>query len=417
MTNIFIINQHSCAMFYGIGTYTRQLISALQSQPVWITVVTLSHDFSDLEISEEDGVRSIHIPMPAFERYTRFFSKKEDERYLRNIYYMLLPYIPEKEELIFHFNFQDLGGLAYLLKEHFTCKIVATMHYSHWSFDLLGDREKLCFILKQESDDALEKNVRELFLMEQTFYKDIVDYVISISQHNYDDLLDLYGIPASKVIQIPNGLKDEYQKIDDNEKKRLRKLFHLVDDEKLLLFVGRVTSVKGISYLIQAFQEVLKVRDDARLMIIGDGSDTDLKSCQALTYPFYSKISFTGFAPKERLAKIYSVADIGIVPSIHEEFGYVAIEMLMYGVPVIVNKTTGLREIIQDGINGSCIHIQKDNEPKSIAELSAKIIDLLDCPEKRIRYTQAGRESFCRKYELNVFNQYIKEFYSRIINS
>lgn len=414
MKNIFIINQHSRAMFYGVGTYTRQLVSAFQLLSFRITVVTLSASFSEVEVKEEEGVRSINIPMPAFERYTRFFSKKEDDRYLRNIYYTLLPYIPENEELIFHFNFQELGELARLFKENFPCKIVATMHYSHWSFNLLGDREKLHSALKQESDNPEGKKTRELFLMEQTFYKDIVDYVISIAQHNYDDLLHLYGIPSSKVVLIPNGLKDEYREIDEAEKRRLRKLFHLADDEKLLLFVGRVTPIKGVGYLIQAFQEVLKEREDVRLMVIGEGLDEDLKAYQALTYPFYSKISFTGFVPKEKLADLYAVADIGIVPSIHEEFGYVAVEMLMQGVPVIANATTGLKEIVQDDINGSCIHIQKDNEPASIAELSAKIIDLLDNKEKRFRYIQAGRESFCRKYELGVFNSLIKEFYLQI---
>lgn len=417
MKNIFIINQHSRAIFYGVGTYTRQLISAFQSLSFRITVVTLSADFSEMEMKEEEGVRSLHIPLPAFERYTRFFSKKEDERFLRNIYYMLLPYIPENEEVIFHFNFQEFGGLASLLKTHFPCKIVTTMHYSHWSFNLLGDREKLYSLLHHEPDDSNGKKIRELFSMEQVFYRDIADYVIAIAKHNYDDLLHLYGIPPSKVVLIPNGLKDEYREIDDIGKRKLRKLFYLGENEKLLLFVGRVTPVKGVGYLIRAFREVLKERENVRLMIIGEGEDADLKAYQKLTYPFYSKISFTGFVPKEKLADIYSIADIGVVPSVHEEFGYVAIEMLMNGVPVIANRTTGLKEIMQDGINGSCFHIRGENETASIAELSAKIIDLLDHPEKRVRYMQAGRESFCRNYALNVFNQHIKDFYSRIINS
>ena len=55
MKNLFIINQHSRAMFYGVGTYTRQLISAFRSLSFRITVVTLSADYSDLEVLEEEG--------------------------------------------------------------------------------------------------------------------------------------------------------------------------------------------------------------------------------------------------------------------------------------------------------------------------------------------------------------------------
>ena len=387
MKNLFIINQHSRAMFYGVGTYTRQLISVFRSLSFRITVVTLSADYSDLEILEKEGVRSIHIPMPAYERYTRFFSQKEDDRFLRNVYYMLLPYIPEQEDLLFHFNFQELGILARLLKEHFTCRITTTMHYSHWSFDLLGDREKLRTFLAQESDDLPGKSIRDMFEMEQIFYRDIVDRVIAIARHNYDDLQNLYGVPASKVVLIPNGLKDEFRPVSQEEKQALRKQFYIQENEKLLLFV-----------------------------IVGEGLEADFKEYLSLTYPFYSKISFTGFVPKEKLAAIYSLADIGIVPSVHEEFGYVAAEMLMYGVPLVVNETTGLKEIVQDGINGSYFHIRKEDEEASVSELKDKINELLNDPVQREHYKQAGRKIFRERYTLDVFNRRIQDFYLHIIN-
>ena len=416
MKNLFIITQHSRAMFYGVGTYTRQLISVFRSLSFRITVVTLSADYSDLEILEKEGVRSIHIPMPAYERYTRFFSQKEDDRFLRNVYYMLLPYIPEQEDLLFHFNFQELGILARLLKEHFTCRITTTMHYSHWSFDLLGDREKLRTFLAQESDDLPGKSIRDMFEMEQIFYRDIVDRVIAIARHNYDDLQNLYGVPASKVVLIPNGLKDEFRPVSQEEKQALRKQFYIQENEKLLLFVGRVTPVKGVRYLVRAFQELLKERDDIRLLIVGEGLEADFKEYLSLAYPFYSKISFTGFVPKEKLAAIYSLADIGIVPSVHEEFGYVAAEMLMYGVPLVVNETTGLKEIVQDGINGSYFHIRKEDEEASVSELKDKINELLNDPVQREHYKQAGRKIFRERYTLDVFNRRIQDFYLHIIN-
>ena len=332
--------------------------------------------------------------MPAYERYTRFFNKKEDDRFLRNVYYMLLPYIPEGEDLLFHFNFQELGTLASLLKDHFTCRITTTMHYSHWSFDLLGDREKLRTFLAQESDDLPGKSIRDMFEMEQIFYRDIVDRVIAIARHNYDDLQNLYGVPASKVV----------------------KQFYIQENEKLLLFVGRVTPVKGVRYLVRAFQELLKERGDIRLLIVGEGLEADFKEYLSLAYPFYSKISFTGFVPKEKLAAIYSLADIGIVPSVHEEFGYVAAEMLMYGVPLVVNETTGLKEIVQDGINGSYFHIRKEDEEASVSELKDKINELLNDPVQREHYKQAGRKIFRERYTLDVFNRRIQDFYLHIIN-
>ena len=416
MKNIFIINQHSRAIFYGIGTYTRQLVSALKSFPARITEVTLSDVFLELEVGEEDDVRFIHIPMPNIERYTRFFNKKEDERFLRNVYYILIPFIPKDEELIFHFNFQEMGTLALLLKEHFFCKIITTMHYSHWSFLLQGDKDKLLSILKNDGNDIDDEKVRELFFMEQDFYVNIADFIISISQHNYEDLLSLYGVPLRKVILIHNGLKDEYKCISKMEKEQLKKKYYIRKGEKILLYVGRIDPIKGVYYLLHAFRNVLKIREDVHLMIVGDGLEADLKQYQKLVYPFYSKVSFTGFISKEKLKEIYAIADIGIIPSIHEEFGYVAIEMQMYGIPVIANETTGLKEIIHDDINGLCIHVKKENELVSIAELTSKIIYLLEHPEKRRKYIRSGRECFMKRFELNVFVQHVKKIYSYMDN-
>lgn len=46
------------------------------------------------------------------------------------------------------------------------------------------------------------------------------------------------------------------------------------------------------------------------------------------------------------------MSDIGIVPSIHEEFGYVALEMMMAGLPIVANSTTGLRDLTENGKYG-----------------------------------------------------------------
>lgn len=414
MKHVYIINQESRATFYGIGTYTQQLVSAIQLLCYRITVVTLSYKYQWIEVKEIEDVRYITIPMPSMERYTRFFSEKEDKRYLRNVYYMLIPYVCQKEKLIFHFNFQELGELACLLKENFSCKIVTTMHYTHWGFNLLGSREKLYDILKNNNLNKSEENTRDLFLMEQSFYRDIADYVIAISQHMYDDLLFLYGVPSSKVFLILNGLRDEYQEINDKEKRELKRTFCFNLNTKLILFVGRVTPVKGVDFLIKAFRMILEIRQDVHLLIIGEGSEDDLKIYQEQIYPYYSKISFTGFMSKEKLQSLYQISDIGIIPSLYEPFGYVALEMLMHNLPIVVNKSTGLKEIVQDGINGSSFCIKANDEKSSAEDLCIKIVDLLTNPQKRTQYTKNGRSIFLQKYELEVFSHSIKNFYSKI---
>lgn len=70
----------------------------------------------------------------------------------------------------------------------------------------------------------------------------------------------------------------------------------------------------------------------------------------------------TFFYKNKKLFELYSIADIGVLLSIHEEFGYTAIEMPMYKIPHIVNKTTGLAEIVEHQICGLTTMIKWGNE-------------------------------------------------------
>ena len=68
---------------------------------------------------------------------------------------------------------------------------------------------------------------------------------------------------------------------------------------------------------------------------VGDGFYSYyLNSCN----PTWNKITFTGKLNKEDLYKLYQIADIGVLPSFHEQCSYVAIEMMMYGIPLVASK-------------------------------------------------------------------------------
>lgn len=126
--------------------------------------------------------------------------------------------------------------------------------------------------------------------------------------------------------------------------------------EKLILFVGRLDDIKGLDLLIQAFRKILIDGNTVRLIIIGDGN-----------FEYYinqgsdisAKITYVGKISKERLYSYYQVADIGVIPSFHEQCSYVAIEMMMFGLPIIGTDSTGLNEMILD----ECKLYIKDKEP------------------------------------------------------
>ena len=127
--------------------------------------------------------------------------------------------------------------------------------------------------------------------------------------------------------------------------------------------------------------------------------------------PCWRQVTFTGFLPKEKLYELYAVADVGVVPSIHEEFGYVAAEMLLHKVPLVAHDTTGLREITDGGRYGRLFRFaddRKDVSPLRDALLSA-LADGRNSGNEPMR--QEGRQRVLQHYTLPLFRERLEKVY------
>lgn len=166
--------------------------------------------------------------------------------------------------------------------------------------------------------------------------------------------------------------------------------------------------------MIKAFKQTVEQGPNIRLVVIGEG---DVASYLECAFPLNSKVSFMGFVPKDKVYQLYSIADIGIVPSIHEEFGYVAVEMMMFGLPIIASDTTGLKKIVQHGVNGLSVtlDISENRISNTISDLSRKLLRLLKDEKLRKTIRKNARISFLKKYDMNVFNRNMIGFYNRLI--
>jgi glycosyltransferase len=280
-----------------------------------------------------------------------------------------------------------------------------------WSFSLLGDLQQMKKMLN--SPDTAEKSIIKSFENEQYCMQELADHVIAIAGHSYNTLQTLYKIPAKKITLITNGLKDSYKKYSQKEKAAIRRKYHIHKKEKIVIFAGRLDPVKGVGFMIEAFKALAKENPYVRLFIVGDGS---LATLMDVANPCWTRITFTGYLQQEQLFELYGIASIGIVPSLHEEFGYVAVEMMMQGLPVVVNNTTGLKEIVEDGVNGSYIHIQTDQNKKEIIknDICQVLSHLLDDVVMQNKYRETGRKSYLEKYEMNIFKKNMISFYELI---
>ena len=172
----------------------------------------------------------------------------------------------------------------------------------------------------------------------------ISDRICVSTEYSTHILKDFYNVNGSKIaiIPLPNSipLRPKIQ----TDICQIRDSFNLTESEKIILFVGRLDKNKNLDTLIKAFLNLR--RDDVFLWIIGGG---DYRTyLNEVSDSSWKKIHFWGYRDKTFISRAFQVTDLGVVPSIYEEYGYVAVEFLCAGIPLIVNNTSGLAELAKN---------------------------------------------------------------------
>ncbi len=174
--------------------------------------------------------------------------------------------------------------------------------------------------------------------------------VIVNSNYMKCELQRNFGLPFEKINVIPNGVNlTMYSGIERDYDFRRN---YASDNEKIILYAGRLVYEKGVQYLIGAMPKILQNYHDAKLVIAGRGGMYDDLKAQVDYLGLGNKVYFTGYMDHKSLCKLYKCADIAVFPSTYEPFGIVALEGMLAGNPIVVSDIGGLNEIVEHGING-----------------------------------------------------------------
>lgn len=273
-----------------------------------------------------------------------------------------------------------------------------TIHYFDWCFELRGNVTRFRSLLSKLADEREEKEKRllDIYERDKSFFQE-ADRIVCLSIITYQLLHKYYNLSDKKMEVLYNGLKDEAICLNEKERQEQKKALLFHDSDRIILFVGRLDEVKGLDSLIKAFHKVLEEVPDARLIIAGDGNyNFYLKECTNI----WNRVIFTGKINKEQLYKFYQIADLGVMPSFHEQCSYVAIEMMMHGIPLIGTDSTGLGEMVGED-SGRLIQLQETEEDVilPIEDLAADIVNMLSSPIDEIR--KNSRKRYEMSYLLN----------------
>jgi len=166
--------------------------------------------------------------------------------------------------------------------------------------------------------------------------------VITVSHYTRSIVISRYGISPEKGEGGYNGVeRNGSWSVGEASIKR---------DEKLVLFLGRITMQKGPEYFLHAAKKVLEVMDNVKFVMAGSG-DLMYRSVElAAQLGIGHKVLFTGFLRGDDVRKIYQMADLYVMPSVSEPFGIAPLEALDNDVPVIISKQSGVSEVLRHAL-------------------------------------------------------------------
>jgi len=166
--------------------------------------------------------------------------------------------------------------------------------------------------------------------------------VIAVSHFTRNVVIGRYGISGDKVEVVYNGVERAGGWTSEDTS--------ISKDEKIVLFLGRITMQKGPEYFLHAAKKVLEVMDNVKFVMAGSGDLMHRSIEMAAGLGIGHKVLFTGFLRGEDVQKIYQMADLYVMPSVSEPFGIAPLEALDNDVPVIISKQSGVSEVLMHAL-------------------------------------------------------------------
>jgi phosphatidyl-myo-inositol dimannoside synthase len=228
--------------------------------------------------------------------------------------------------------------------------------------------------------------------------------VLSPSRATADFVQSLQGIPSTKIRVLPWALDPDFETVASAT--ATSKLPDAFPSGPVILSVGRWLATeryKGMDTLIRALPRLLLHWPNLQLVLVGSGDDHEWLEAIARESGVRLHVHFLRGLSYGQLSACYASADIFALPSRGEGFGFVYLEAMARGKPVIGGAHGGATEVIQDGVTGYLV------QHGDSVQLATSIDAILSNPELANRMGQRGRERVEREFRFSVFSKAFKK--------
>jgi len=390
----------------GAGVVAWNHARALFSQGHVVTVITTSEKKELEGLKDENGISVFTLYSKYPSRVRAYISLNNHNLVKRvdRILSSIQPDIVHAHNIHYHLSYASLkAAKKYAAAIFLTAHDSMSFHYSK---------------LFPQTIDSFGCDIKSYKV---SFLKQLCYFKLSYNPFRNVIIKKYLRIPT-KIFAVSNALA---QALSDNGIKNVEVLHNGIDVKEweigapisrrdtrdYLFFGGRLSAVKGGMVLMEAMKQVLPVRSNTRLLVVGEDNDFSRKmEEEAKKIGIDDLILFTGSKSREEMKHMYPLSTLVVVPSLcFDWFPTIILEAMACKKAVIGTCFGGAKEMIEDGKTGYVIN------PQNVQELANAIIDLLNNPHKVDEMGAAGYERVKKEFSMEVHMQKLLAWYDKAL--
>lgn len=208
---------------------------------------------------------------------------------------------------------------------------------------------------------------------------------------------------------IPTGIdlhKFDRSGYQPEEIEEVKKQYGILPEQKVLLYLGRVSQEKNLEEIIRAMPEYMKRRENTIFVVVGSGPASEKLKELVEQLQISDRFIFTGAKPWDTIGLYYRLGDVFVSASRSETQGLTYIEALASGVPVVAREDQCLEEILEQGINGYTF-----TDTEGLYDGLDRILYL----DKETDYSVNAEQSV-RKYSTEEFARQVEQVYQQVLS-
>lgn len=232
--------------------------------------------------------------------------------------------------------------------------------------------------------------------------------VIAISSPVKDHLIKDLGVDESRISLVYSGVDPDRFARDHSadEIRAIKKSYGLLD-APVVGHIGRLSSVKGQKFLVEAMKEVIASRPDAQLFIIGNGPEEEALFHLARSLGINKSCRFIDSDLDTH--KLLSAMEVFVFPSIKEGLGIALLEALSAGRACVASDIGGISDIIESGRNGILTDVG------DVKAISAAILKLISDEKLRKELGGNGRQTVKDRFSLDGWARGVRKVYEDVV--